>query len=147
MIVYSSPIQSHLTDLKSLTLIWRVIWPKITIPIFIIPINISILPFLPQSTLPLGSCYEDSSHFVEMPLQVRGGTPSHRYEPHAITWYCQEGYEATHLFKGDCTCIHSKLRSITPVATKVHVILQSFAALVHMDAWYYRISVACDIME
>ena len=42
--------------------------------------------------------------------------------------------------------VHSKLHSITPVATKVHMILHSFWS-VNMDAWCYKISVSCDIME
>jgi hypothetical protein len=40
---------------------------------------------------------------------------------------------------------HSKLHTITLVATKVLLTLQSF--VVNMDACYYRISVACDIIE
>jgi hypothetical protein len=42
--------------------------------------------------------------------------------------------------------VHTKLRSITPVATKLHMMLWSFCS-VNMDAWCYRFSVACDIME
>ena len=42
--------------------------------------------------------------------------------------------------------VHTKFRSITPVATKVHMMLRSFYSG-NMDAWYYRLSVACDIME
>jgi len=39
-----------------------------------------------------------------------------------------------------------ELRIITPAATKVCMILWSFVVF-NMDVWYYRISVACDIME
>ena len=42
--------------------------------------------------------------------------------------------------------LHSQLRSITHVATKLHVIVRSFCS-VTMDAWYYRFSVACGTME
>ena len=42
--------------------------------------------------------------------------------------------------------LHSKLCSIRPVATKVHVIIQSFCS-VNMDAWSYIISAACDTMK
>ena len=42
-----------------------------------------------------------------------------------------------------CCSIHYELRSITLAATKVHVVLRSFWS-VNMDAWFYRISVACD---
>ena len=41
--------------------------------------------------------------------------------------------------------MHSRLPSITPLATKVHMIIRRL--YVNMDAWYYRISVAWDTME
>ena len=43
--------------------------------------------------------------------------------------------------------LNFKLRNITHVATKVHTILWRFVVLLYMDAWCYRISVACDNME
>ena len=42
--------------------------------------------------------------------------------------------------------VHSKLRSITPVQPKWIWYYKVFFN-VNMDAWYYRISIACDIME
>ena len=41
--------------------------------------------------------------------------------------------------ENDCFLVHSKLRSITPVATKMHVILLSFVVLTWMrDIYIYR---------
>ena len=68
-------------------------------------------------------------------------------KPLTLTWFAEICMRPT-LLEVHPTQIHPKLRSITPVATKVHVILRSYEfCSVNMDAWYCRISVACDTME